>query len=83
MDRLNELYNLKRSRQGYRLRVRTPVQALREAFGVEQLRIFTEEVNSESCGVMWPVTRVSENYTCTNRAHTPPSSRIAYAVQAW
>jgi len=30
-------YNLDRSHQGYRLRGRTPAQALREALGIEEL----------------------------------------------
>jgi transposase InsO family protein len=37
LDRFLAYYNLERSHQGYRLRGRTPAQALREALGVEDL----------------------------------------------
>ena len=37
LDRFLAYYNLERSHQGYRLRGRTPAQALREALGVEVL----------------------------------------------
>jgi hypothetical protein len=37
LDRFLRYYNLERSHQGYRLKGRTPVQALREALGVEQI----------------------------------------------
>jgi transposase InsO family protein len=37
LDRFLAYYNLDRSHQGYRLRGRTPAQALREALGVEEL----------------------------------------------
>ena len=37
LDRFLAYYNLERSHQGYRLRGRTPAQALREALGVEKL----------------------------------------------
>jgi transposase InsO family protein len=37
LDRFLAYYNLERSHQGYRLRGRTPAQALREALGVEEL----------------------------------------------
>jgi hypothetical protein len=37
LDRFLGYYNLERSHQGYRLRGRTPAQALREALGVEEL----------------------------------------------
>ncbi len=36
LDRFLAYYNLERSHQGYRLRGRTPAQALREALGVEE-----------------------------------------------
>lgn len=41
LDRFLEHYNLQRTHQGYRLKGRTPAQALREALGVEQLPPFT------------------------------------------
>jgi transposase InsO family protein len=37
LDRFLAYYNLDRTHQGYRLRGRTPAQALREALGVEEL----------------------------------------------
>jgi transposase InsO family protein len=37
LDVFLEYYNLKRSHQGYRLRGRTPAQALREALGIDEL----------------------------------------------
>lgn len=37
LDKFIEYYNLKRSHQGYRLKGRTPAQALREALGIEEL----------------------------------------------
>jgi len=37
LDRFLVYYNLERSHQGYRLKGRTPAQALREALGVEEL----------------------------------------------
>lgn len=45
LDRFLEYYNLHRSRQGYRLKGRTPAQASREALGLElsQLPAFTRE----------------------------------------
>jgi transposase InsO family protein len=41
LDRFLEHYNLQRTHQGYRLKGRTPAQALREALGIEQLPPFT------------------------------------------
>jgi transposase InsO family protein len=37
LDRFLKFYNLDRSHQGYRLKGRTPAQALREALGIENL----------------------------------------------
>lgn len=37
LDRFLAFYNLERSHQGYRLKGRTPAQALRDALGVEEL----------------------------------------------
>nr|WP_232199427.1 integrase core domain-containing protein [Thioalkalivibrio thiocyanodenitrificans] len=37
LDRFLEFYNLRRSHQGYRLKGRTPAQALREALGTKKL----------------------------------------------
>lgn len=37
LDRFLAYYNLERSHQGYRLKGRTPAQALREALGIEEL----------------------------------------------
>jgi transposase InsO family protein len=45
VDRFLRYYNLERSHQGYRLRGRTPAQALREALGIEE---FPPMVSAES-----------------------------------
>jgi transposase InsO family protein len=37
LDRFLEYYNLERSHQGYRVKGRTPLQALRDALGIEEL----------------------------------------------
>ena len=37
LDIFMEKYNLRRSHQGYRLKGRTPAQALREALGINEL----------------------------------------------
>ena len=37
LDEFLEFYNLKRSHQGYRLKGRTPAQALRDALGRKKL----------------------------------------------
>jgi hypothetical protein len=37
LDRFLAYYNLERSHQGYRLKGRTPAQALREALGIDDL----------------------------------------------
>ncbi len=37
LDKFMEYYNLERTHQGYRLKGRTPAQALREALGIEEL----------------------------------------------
>jgi hypothetical protein len=37
LERFLAYYNLERSHQGYRLKGRTPAQALREALGIEEL----------------------------------------------
>ena len=47
LDRFLEFYNLKRSHQGYRLRGRTPAQALREALGLEELPALTPLAEKE------------------------------------
>jgi len=41
LERFLAYYNLERSHQGYRLKGRTPAQALREALGIEELPPFT------------------------------------------
>lgn len=41
LDRFLDYYNVDRTHQGYRLKGRTPAQALREALGVEELPPFT------------------------------------------
>ena len=48
LDRFLEYYNLERSHQGYRLKGRTPAQALREALGIEELTLLVadEEVTT-------------------------------------
>jgi transposase InsO family protein len=47
LDRFLRYYNLERSHQGYRLKGRTPVQALKEALGIEDIPeiVPTEEDN--------------------------------------
>jgi len=40
LDRFLDYYNLERSHQGYRLKGRTPAQALREALGITELPPF-------------------------------------------
>lgn len=49
LDRFLAYYNLERSHQGYRLKGRTPAQALREALGIEDLPpiVPTEEEATE------------------------------------
>jgi hypothetical protein len=47
LDRFLTYYNLDRSHQGYRLRGRTPAQALREALGVEELPPFITSADQE------------------------------------
>jgi len=42
LDRFMEYYNLERTHQGYRLKGRTPAQALREALGVDTLPSVTQ-----------------------------------------
>lgn len=41
LDRFLNYYNVERTHQGYRLKGRTPAQALREALGIEELPPFT------------------------------------------
>jgi transposase InsO family protein len=49
LDRFLRYYNLDRSHQGYRLRGRTPAQALREALGIEEIPpVVPEEENLEA-----------------------------------
>jgi transposase InsO family protein len=48
LDRFLAYYNLERSHQGYRLRGRTPAQALREALGLEQLPPVVPEKDEEN-----------------------------------
>ena len=43
LDEYLDRYNLQRSHQGYRLKGRTPAQALRETLGIEELPPFREE----------------------------------------
>jgi transposase InsO family protein len=47
LDRFLAYYNLDRTHQGYRLRGRTPAQALREALGVEELPPFIPTPDQE------------------------------------
>ena len=47
LDRFLGYYNLERSHQGYRLRGRTPAQALREALGLEELPPVVPEKKEE------------------------------------
>ena len=47
LDRFLAYYNLERSHQGYRLRGRTPAQALREALGLEELPPVVPEKKDE------------------------------------
>lgn len=44
LDRFLAYYNLERSHQGYRLKGRTPAQALREALGADTLPPIVPEV---------------------------------------
>lgn len=46
-DEYLSFYNLKRSRQGYRLKGRTPAQALREALGRKTLPSIVPKENLE------------------------------------
>ncbi|NIV49145.1 MAG: IS481 family transposase [Gammaproteobacteria bacterium] len=48
LDRFLAYYNLERSHQGYRLRGRTPAQALREALGLEELPPVVPEKDEEN-----------------------------------
>jgi hypothetical protein len=48
LDRFLAYYNLDRSHQGYRLRGRTPAQALREALGVNEIPDFVLSAAPES-----------------------------------
>ena len=47
LDRFLRYYNLERSHQGYRLRGRTPAQALREALAIEELPPVVPEAAEE------------------------------------
>jgi transposase InsO family protein len=47
LDRFLAYYNLERSHQGYRLKGRTPAQALREALGAEELPPVVPEAQEE------------------------------------
>ena len=47
LDRFLEFYNLKRSHQGYRLKGRTPAQALREALGRKKLPSIVPKEDTE------------------------------------
>jgi len=47
LDRFLAYYNLERSHQGYRLKGRTPAQALREALGVAELPPFPFAVDEQ------------------------------------
>jgi transposase InsO family protein len=47
LDRFLAYYNLERSHQGYRLKGRTPAQALREALGVEELPLVVPAAQEE------------------------------------
>ena len=48
LDAFLRFYNLERSHQGYRLKGRTPAQALREALNIEVLPPVVPEVDSEA-----------------------------------
>lgn len=48
LDRFLAYYNLERSHQGYRLKGRTPAQALREALGIEELPPVVPEPTEET-----------------------------------
>ena len=57
LDAFMTYYNLERSHQGYRLRGRTPAQALREALGLEHLPNLRFETPSEDTenNRAWPL----------------------------
>lgn len=52
LDKFLEYYNLKRSHQGYRLKGRTPAQALREALKVKKLPPFIAAENDTVSGAL-------------------------------
>jgi transposase InsO family protein len=54
LDRFLDYYNLERSHQGYRLRGKTPAQALREALAVEQLPLLTYSTPTEEDAINQP-----------------------------
>lgn len=47
LDRFLAFYNLERSHQGYRLKGRTPAQALREALGIDDLPPLVPEIEEQ------------------------------------
>ena len=50
LDAFRDFYNLKRSHQGYRLKGRTPAQALREAIGRKKLPPLIPEEDESASG---------------------------------
>lgn len=54
LDRFLDYYNLERSHQGYRLRGKTPAQALREALAVERLPLLTYSTPTQEDAIDHP-----------------------------
>ena len=48
LDTFINYYNLERTHQGYRLKGRTPAQALRDVLGVEELPPFIPDTSEEA-----------------------------------
>ena len=48
LDTFLNYYNLERTHQGYRLKGRTPAQALRDALGIEELPPFIPDASEET-----------------------------------
>jgi hypothetical protein len=69
LDRFLAYYNLERSHQGYRLRGKTPAQALREALAAEQLPLLTYSCPTEDDAIdhpeaAWPPPQKTGAGTC-------------------
>lgn len=72
LDAFLEFYNLKRSQQGYRLKGRTPAQALREALDSKKLSsIRGEDRRQESGTIGVIVPKVSGKYKTSTHITSP------------